>query len=138
MHERGKPLRMEVLRNGKSLVLSMDTVDAPPAVSNLSDMINPKRDLISSLGIFVIDMNALPPENGVRSIHGVIVAGILGEQPATLASLQVGDIVSSANGQAISSTDEFRHVLSSFKPGDAVVLRVERQSVMMYVPFEME
>lgn len=138
MHERGKPLRMEVLRNGKSLVLSMETVDAPPAVNNLSDMINPRRDLISPLGIFVIDMNALPQEEGVRSTHGVIVAGILGEQPATLANLQVGDIVSSANGKAISSTDEFRQVLSDFKPGDAVVLRVERQSVMMYVPFEME
>jgi len=138
MHERGKPLRMEVRRNGKSLVLSMETVDAPPAVNNLSDMINPRRDLISSLGIFVIDMNALPPENGVHSTHGVIVAGILGEQPATLANLQVGDIVSSANGKAISSTDQFRQVLSGFKPGDAVVLRVERQSVMMYVPFEME
>ena len=138
MHERGKPLRMEVRRNGKSLVLSMETVDAPPAVNNLSDMINPRRDLISSLGIFVIDMNALPPENGVHSTHGVIVAGILGEQPATLANLQVGDIVSSANGKAISSTDQFRQVLSTFKPGDAVVLRVERQSVMMYVPFEME
>jgi serine protease Do len=138
MHERGKPLRIEVLRNGKSLVLSMETVDAPPAVSNLSDMINPRRDLISPLGIFVIDMNALPPENGVRSTHGVIVAGILREQPATLANLQVGDIVSSANGHAISSTDQFRQVLSTFKPGDAVVLRVERQSAMMYVPFEME
>ena len=86
----------------------------------------------------MIDMNASPPENAVRSTHGVIVAGILGEQPATLANLEVGDIISSANGKPISSTDEFRQVLANFKPGDSVVLTVERQSIMMYVPFEME
>jgi serine protease Do len=138
MHQRGKPLRMEVLRNGKSLILSMEPIDAPPAVNNLSDLINPRRDLIASLGIFVIDMNMSPPANGVRSTHGVVVAGILGEQPATLANLEVGDIISFANGKTISSTQEFREVLASFKPGDSVVLTVERQSVMMYVPFEME
>ena len=138
MHQRGKPLRMEVLRNGKPVVLSMEPIDAPPAINNLSDLINPRRDLIASLGIFVIDMNASPPENAVRSTHGVIVAGILGEQPATLANLEVGDIISSANGKPISSTDEFRQVLANFKPGDSVVLTVERQSIMMYVPFEME
>jgi S1-C subfamily serine protease len=129
---------MEVLRNGKPVVLSMEPIDAPPAINNLSDLINPRRDLIASLGIFVIDMNASPPENAVRSTHGVIVAGILGEQPATLANLEVGDIISSANGKPISSTDEFRQVLANFKPGDSVVLTVERQSIMMYVPFEME
>lgn len=116
----------------------MEPVDAPPALSSLSDLVNPKKDLIASLGVFVIDMNATPPENGVRSTHGVIVAAILRGQPATLANLEVGDVIISANGKAVSSTDEFRQVLASFKPGDSVVLTVERQSVMIYVPFEME
>ena len=138
MHQRGKPLQMEVLRAGKTVTLSMAPVDAPPAVNNLSDLINPRKDLIASLGIFVIDMNSSASEPGVRSTHGVIVAGILGGQPATLADLDVGDIISSANGKAISSTDEFRQMLAGFKPGQSVVLTVERQSVMMYVPFEME
>jgi hypothetical protein len=82
---------------------------------------NPRRDLIAPLEIFVIDMNASPQDNSVRSTHGVL-----------------GDIISSANGKAISSADEFRQLLASFKPGNAGVLRVEHQSLMMYVPFEME
>jgi serine protease Do len=138
MHQRGKPMQMEVLRGGKTVTLSMEPVDAPPAVNNLSDLINPRRDLISSLGIFVVDMSPSASQPGIRSTHGVIVAGILGGQPATLADLDVGDIISSANGKPISSTDDFRQTLAGFKPGQAVVLAVERQSVMMYVPFEME
>jgi serine protease Do len=104
----------------------------------LSDLIQPKRDLIAPLGIFVVDLNASPAQPGERSTSGVVVAGILGGQPATLANLEVGDIVSAANGKAISTTDEFRQVLAGFKPGDSVVLTVERQSVIMYVAFEME
>jgi serine protease Do len=138
MHPRGTPLRMEVARSGKPLILSMQPTDAPPAVNNLSDLIQPKRDLIAPLGIFVVDLNASPAQPGERSTSGVVVAGILGGQPATLANLEVGDIVSAANGKAISTTDEFRQVLAGFKPGDSVVLTVERQSVIMYVAFEME
>jgi len=52
----------------------------------------------------------------------VIVAGILGEQSATLENLEVGDIISSANGKAIYSTDEFRQMLASFQPGNSIVL----------------
>jgi len=47
------------------------------------------------------------------------------DQAGYLANLEVGDIIISANGKAISSTDEFRQVLAGFKPGDAVVLTVD-------------
>ena len=138
MHKRGTPLRMEVLRSGKPVTLTITPVDMPPAADSLSDLINPTRDLIAPLGIFVIDLSASPAESGVRSTHGVIVAGILGEQPAILANLEVGDIVSAVNGNALNSVDELRQVLAGLRPGDSAVLTVERQSVFMDVPFEME
>jgi len=42
------------------------------------------------------------------------------------------------NGTPLESSRQLRQVLSGFKPGDAVVLEVERQSVLQYVAFEME
>ena len=115
-------------------------IDLPQAVDSLSDLIDPKRDLIAGLGIFVIDLDdslaeAIP---SLRSKRGVIVAGLLGEEPATLADLQVGDVVRAVNGKSVTSTDGFRRILAGFNPGDSVVLEVERQSVLMYVAFEME
>ena len=140
MHRRGAPLHMVVLRKGSPVTLSITPIDAPPAVDNLSDLIDPKKDLVAALGIFVLDLDdsladAMP---SLRSKRGVIVAGLLSEEPATFADLQVGDVVRAVNGKSVSNADDFRKSLAGFNPGDSVVLEVERQSVLMYVAFEME
>jgi serine protease Do len=140
VHKRGTPLRMEVLRKGQPITLSINPVDAPPAFDSLSDLINPRKDLIAPLGIFALDLDdsitATMP--GLRSKHGAIVAGMLGEEPATQANLEVGDVVRAVNGKPLNTTDELRKDLAAFKPGDSVALEVERQSVLMYVAFEIE
>jgi serine protease Do len=140
VHKRGTPLRMSILRGDKPLTLSITATDSLPMVDSLSDLINPRRDLIPSLGIFVIDLNDLVAAAvpGLRSKHGVVVAGALKEEPATLADLEVGDVVRSINGKPLNTTDELRAQLAAFKPGDPVVLEIERSSVLEYVAFEIE
>jgi serine protease Do len=140
VHKRGTPLHMEVLRNGKPTEVSIRATDSLPMVDSLSDLINPQRDLIAPLGIFVIDLNdfvaaAVP---GLRSKQGVLVAGLLSEEPATLANLEVGDVVRSINGKPLKDTNDLKQQLGAFKPGDSVAVEVERQSIFQYVAFEIE
>jgi serine protease Do len=140
MHKRGTPLRMEVLRDGKPVSLSLTPVDTPPAVDSLSDLTNPRKDFIPSLGIFVLDLDdrlisALP---GLRSQHGVVVAGVLAGEPAILANLEVGDVIRSMNGKPLHTSDELRQQLATFKTGDSVAFEIERQSAVQYVAFEIE
>jgi serine protease Do len=140
VHKRNTPIRMEVLRDGKPVTVSVTPVDAPPVVENLSDLINPKRDLIAPLGIFVIDLkhSSVGAMLNLRSDNGVLVAGLLGGEPATAADLGVGDVIRAVNGQRLDDAQQLRQILAGLKPGDAVVLEVERQSVLQYVAFEME
>ncbi len=140
IHKRGTPLRIEVLRDDKRIALSLTAIDLLPTVESLSDLVNPRRDLIPSLGIFVLDLNdliaaALP---GLRSKHGAVVAGLLAGEPATVANLEVGDVIRSINGKSLNSSEELREQLANFKPGDSVALEVERQSTLQYVAFEIE
>jgi serine protease Do len=140
VHKRGTPMWIEVLRDGKPVTVEVHALNALPMVDSLSDLINPRRDLLAPLGIFIIDINdmvasALP---GLRSKQGVVVAGILGEEPATLAKLEVGDVVRAMNGKPVHNSDELRKLLAGFKPGDSVALEIERQSVLEYVAFEVE
>lgn len=140
VHKRGSAIQMEVLRNGKPMTVSVTPVNAPPVFDNLSDLINPKRDLIPPLGIFVIDLkhSVVGTMLNLRSDNGVLVAGLLGGEPATAADLSVGDVIRAVNGTSLDSSQQLRQILGGLKPGDPVVLEVERQSVMQYVAFEME
>jgi serine protease Do len=74
----------------------------------------------------------------LRSQKGILVAGLLGGEPATAADLTAGDVIRAINGKPLSNSQELRQTLAGLKPGDAVVLEVERQSVLQYVAFEME
>ena len=140
VHKRDTAINMEVLRDGKPVTVSVTPVNAPPVVENLSDLINPKRDLIAPLGIFVIDLkhSSVGALLNLRSDNGVLVAGLLGGEPATAADLGVGDVIRAVNGQRLDDSQQLRQILAGLKPGDAVVLEVERQSVLQYVAFEME
>jgi serine protease Do len=139
LHPRGNPLAMQVLRGDKTISASMMPVDAPPTLDNLSDLINPKTDLIGPLGVFTVDLKGeLAESYPSRSKSGVVVAGLLNGEPATAADLRVGDIVYAVDGRQISSTEQLRQQLATFKPGQSVVFEVERQSVVQYVAFEME
>jgi serine protease Do len=140
VHKRNTPIRMGLLRAGKPLTLSITAVDAPAVIENLSDLINPKKDLVASLGIFVIDLDnpAIGSMLSLRSQKGVLVAGLIGGEPAIAADLAAGDVIRAVNGKPLVSSQQLRQMLAGFKPGDAVVLEVERQSVLQYVAFEME
>ena len=139
LHPAGHPMVIEVLRDGKPVTASITPAVAPPNVDNLSDLINPRTDLIPSLGIFVIDLKGqLAEAIPTRSGKGVIVAGLLSGEPATLADLQPGDVILSVNSKPVTGVEELRQQLAAFKLGDAVVVRIERQSVIQYVAFEIE
>lgn len=139
LHSAGHQMEVQVLRSGKPIIASIMPTEAPPTVDNLTDLINPKTDLIASLGIFVIDLKgSVAAGISTRSSKGVIVAGLLNGEPATLADVQPGDVIRSINGKPVTGTEELRQQLAAFKPADAVVVEIERQSVIQYVAFEME
>ena len=74
----------------------------------------------------------------LRSDNGVLVTGLLGGEQATAADLSSGDVIRAVNGAPLDDAQQLRQILGGLKPGDAVVLEVERQSVLQYVAFEME
>ena len=139
LHSVGHPMAIQVLRSGKPVTASIRPTEAPLTVEDYTDLINPKTDLIASLGIFVVDLEgAVASAVPTRSGTGVLVAGLLSGEPATLADLQQGDVIRAVNGKPVTKTEDLRQQLDMFKPGDAVVLEVERQSVIQYVACEME
>jgi serine protease Do len=139
LHPRAFPMQMQVMRRGQPVTVGVTPADAPPTTENLTDLINPSTDLIAALGIFCIDLKGpLSDSMQTRSKTGILVAGLLNGEPATLADLQPGDVIRTINGKPVSDTAHLRQDLASFKPGEAVVFEIERQGILQYVAFEIE
>ncbi len=139
LHAAGHPMQIKVIRSGGESTFSVMPADAAPTIDNLADLMNPRTDLLAPLGVFVLDLNgplagSIPGGSG----KGVMVAAFLKGEPATLADVQQGDVIRSINSQPVVNTAGLRRQLGAFKTGDAVVLTLERQSVIQYVAFEME
>jgi serine protease Do len=139
LHPRGVRMEMKVLREGKPVSVSLTPVPALPTFDNLSDLINPKTDLIAPLGIFVVGLDPqLMEAMATRTRSGVLIAGLLSGEPATLANLLVGDVITSVNGKPVNDKQQLQQDLSTFKVGETIVLEIERRGVTQYVAFEME
>ncbi len=138
LHQSGEMAKLTVLRGSDQINLQVPLVDRPHKADSLVDDADPQKNLVGPLGILGIELNLdlsreLPD---LRIPTGVIVAaktlGASGEIP-----LQTGDVIHGFNGTTITKLDELRSSVMSLKPGDAVVLLVERFGQLIYVTFSL-
>jgi serine protease Do len=139
MHGGGEHARMEVLRGSQRLTLDVSLADRPHKVDSLVDTVDPVKNLVAPLGILGLELtpelaHSLPD---LRIPSGVIVAAKtlgagIGEVP-----LQTGDVIHGFNGATVTSLADLRDALDKLKPGDPVVLHIERFGQLIYVSFVM-
>lgn len=68
------------------------------------------------------------PRSGLRlqAEAGVVILGIARNSPAAQSGLQLGDVILSMNGQAISEADTVQRVVEGTAVGDAITMSVDR------------
>jgi membrane-associated protease RseP (regulator of RpoE activity) len=77
------------------------------------------------------------PYLGIRYIQrprGAEVQEVIPGSPAEEAGLRVGDLIRKVDGQAVNSSHPLADVLSAYRPGDRVVLTVEREGREIEIP----
>ena len=68
-----------------------------------------------------------------RKINGAKIAAMGENSAAVKAGLQIGDIIVAADGKEITSVSELRTVLSDYRCGNAIVLKINRNGADMDV-----
>src|SRR5579871_4781751 len=115
----------------------LDTVDDP---TRFADLVNPEDNLVPRLGILAIGIDkklgALLPD--LRNAYGVVVAAGSITDVSSGTGLQPGDVIYSVNGSPVATVEALKKKLDEFKPGDSVVMHVERASRLTYVTLELE
>jgi S1-C subfamily serine protease len=74
----------------------------------------------------------------LRHDFGLVVAARSPNPPYSGPSFEPGDVIYEANGLPVVSVKLLRDVLASKKPGDAVVMQIERDGKLIYLPIELE
>ena len=106
----------------------------------LMDATDPDKSLVPRLGILAVDItDQIRSAIGtVRLPGGVVVVGRAANLIVSDSGVQTGDIIHSLNTKPIDSVETLRREVRELKSGDAVVLQIERDGGLQYLPFEME
>ena len=137
MHKAGEIAKFEVLRGADRLHFDVRLMTRPHKMDSLADVADPAKDLLPRLGILGVELKPalLPSLPDLRITTGVIVAARTQGTETQEIQLQTGDVIHAVNGTAITDMAGLRTELASLKPGDAVVLQVERYSQLIFVSF---
>jgi serine protease Do len=136
----GNSTKLQILRGEKQLELQVPIFESRNEPGKLSEMADPKKDLLPRLG--VVGLTITPEVAAIlgelRISSGVVVTSIVDDRLAVDSGLMEGDIVHSLNRAKITTVDILRAEFNKLKPGDPAAVQVERSGKLTYVTFQME
>lgn len=136
----GDTVQMAVLRGKGELAVTLTVRERANANSLLARLAHPEKNLVARLGVLCVqidkDIAAMIP--GLRREYGLIVAAKSPGGQAQFIDLQAGDIIDAINTLPVASIETLRSLLADMKPGDPVVLQIERSGQFQYLAFELD
>jgi serine protease Do len=150
--ENGRQLQVNLYRRsvGDAVVLEIQRGDQTIKIAvqiaerfnpSLGSSANPRDNLVPRLGILAVNLDKRISEMipTLRVTSGVVVAatvqGVLGAREGGLA---VGDVIYALNQTRVSELGQLRDAMASLKPGNPVVLHVDRRGELMFIAFTVE
>lgn len=137
----GQVVTLEILRGTEALRFPVALGERRDPIADLANAIDPRENLVPRLGMLGVTVNPaivqmLP---GLRMKAGVIVASLAnGTLDSRQGGLAAGDVVFGVNRTPVPALGDLRAVIEALKPGDPVVLHVERRGERLYLPFTIE
>jgi len=90
-------------------------------------------------GLTVQDIDyALQMEKKISIDKGVYVSGLLEDGPAAKSAIEIGDVIVAINNKAIDSKSNYDEVLSYYRPGDEVTVKIDRNAVNKTVKLKLQ
>jgi serine protease Do len=134
----GSKVTLGIVRGGQSLTVSVTLAVLPGTRERPAQ----RQELppAAEMGFEVEDLTPdlhrrleLPP--GAR---GALVTGVAPDSSAERAGLGEGDLIIAINRRPVASADDFERQVKRMKPGESVLLRVQRGDAGRYVAFRMD
>lgn len=133
--EKGQKVTL-IIRRGSTLSrIELPVTDDASSSGTSANGLVAATNLIPKLGILCSELKSKGDAPNSRSRHGVLVEAKAATSDLSN-SLVAGDVIRSINRTAISSVAQLRSLIDGAKPGDPIVLQVERQGHLFFLSAE--
>jgi serine protease Do len=137
----GQSVNVGVLRNGKVQSVPVTVMERTDDPERFADMVTGPDNMVGRLGIVGVTINddlvgALGDD--LRISSGVLVAARTPTSTLLGAGPEPGDVIHAVNGSPVKDLKQLKAALRGLKPGDAIVLQVERSGLFSYLVLEAE
>lgn len=132
-------VQVKVLRKSGQEVFSITPVEENQDIDQLTSLADPEKNLVPGLGILGVELDKKTSAmiRGLRDPYGIVVtaraSGATGEVP-----LLPGDVIRSLNTVPMTTLDRLRAAVKSTPPGAPMVLQIQRDTKLLYVPITLE
>ncbi len=135
---KGDVMKMTVLRGKTTVPVAVTVTEEEAEHDKMSGMVTMENNLVTRLSALLI---ALTKDNvgtlgNFRHEYGLVVAARSAEGLKQDIDIAVGDVIYGVNGMITTTVESLRDALDKLKPGDAVVLQLERAQQVRFVAFE--
>jgi serine protease Do len=137
----GQPVTLDLLRGEARVTARVAVAERPGDPDRFAEFVKPEDHIVSRLGILGVDLDprisALLPS--LRRREGVVVAAISpAAPPSQQGSLRPGDVIYRVNRADVKNLAALRAAIAAIKPGQALVLQIEREGRLRYIAFAID
>jgi serine protease Do len=139
LRDSSEKVKVEVLRAKGQEVFDLTPIEEGQDMNQLTAMADPEKNLVAGLGIIglEVDKKAASMLRGLRDPFGIVVlaraAGATSDVP-----LLPGDVIRSLNTYPVTTLERLRAAIKSNPPGSPIVMQIQRDGKLLYVPVTLE
>jgi serine protease Do len=136
----GDSATITALREGRRFVVRVPVIAREDDPARIAELVKSERSLVPRLAVLAVDIeeNILPMLPWLRQRYGVLVVARAADTRQVDTGLQSGDVIHTLNDRPVTDLDALNTLLKSLRPGDPVVLDVDREGRRLYLAFEAE
>jgi serine protease Do len=128
----------KIQRGTGVMTVHVAVTERPGDTESILDPTQSAANIVPKLGIVAIQITdsvaqLIPP---TRSPGGILVTALTAGGNASVFGLQPGDVLHSLNRTPLDTLETLRKTLAALKPGDPVVISIERGGQLNYVSFD--
>jgi serine protease Do len=140
LHPTDQIVKIDVLRGKSRMSFNIPVKVYHDQLDELADVPDLQKSLLRELNVFVTDLNESVRSAlaNARSESGIVVVAQAAESRTPDTGLKTGDIIRAIDRTPLQTASQLQTIVRALRPGDPVVLQVERNGKLQYLAFEMD